>query len=67
VASAKTLTHAQVDARLKAAIKAAIEKGARPQDLRIQYGELEWRWSPVLRRWDLYDAEAARPALPEEE
>lgn len=55
-----TLTHEQVDAKLQAAIKAAIKAGARPEDLRILWNGVEWRWSAPLRRWDVYDPKLAK-------
>jgi hypothetical protein len=59
-----TLSHEQVDAKLQAVLRELVASGARPEQLRILYQGLEWRWSPVLRRWDLFDEKlAARPAM----
>lgn len=60
---AKTLTHEQADAAMRKAIKKALDAGARPEDLRILWNGHEWRWSAVLRRWDIYDPTAGLPPL----
>lgn len=43
------------DAQFRAAIDAEIARGARLEDIRIRCGGLEWRWSRLMRRWDLWD------------
>jgi hypothetical protein len=49
------------DRELKEAIEETLKAGARPENLRIMWKGHEWRWSPLLRRWDLFDDELARP------
>lgn len=49
------------DAQLQAAIRAELDRGVPVENIRIRCGGLEWRWSKLLRRWDLWD-----PALVKE-
>jgi len=62
MATKRTLTHGEVDAKLQEAIRSALDKGYPLEGIRILSGGLEWRWSPVLRKWDLYDETLAKRA-----
>lgn len=60
-------THGELHEQLRAAIDAELKRGTPLEQIRIRYGGHEWRWSKLLRRWDLYDPALVKDLTNEED